>query len=54
MAEKARSDFRVNGQPAFVLHTYPWKETSLIVEFFTRDFGRMSLVARGAKRPMSQ
>lgn len=54
MAEKGRSEFRVNLQPAFVLHTYPWKETSLIVEFFTRDYGRISLVARGAKRPMSQ
>lgn len=37
-----------------VLHTYPWRETSLIVEAFTRDHGRMSLVARGAKRPTSQ
>ena len=54
MAEKDRTDRRVSQQPAFVLHTYPWKETSLIVEFFTRDFGRMSMVARGAKRPMSQ
>ena len=32
----------------------PWRETSLIVEVFTRDFGRMALVARGAKRPTSQ
>lgn len=54
MADKGRSEYRVNQQPAFVLHTYPWRETSLIVEFFTRDYGRLSLVARGAKRPMSQ
>ena len=54
MAEKGRSEYRVDQQPAFVLHTYPWRETSLIVEFFTRDYGRIPLVARGAKRPMSQ
>ncbi len=42
---------KVDGQPAFVLHTYPFRETSLIVEVFTRDFGRMALLARGARRP---
>jgi DNA repair protein RecO (recombination protein O) len=45
---------RVGGQPAFVLHSYPYKETSLIVELFTRDFGRVALIAKGAKRPHSQ
>jgi len=45
---------RVDQQPAMVLHSYPWRETSLIVEVFTRDHGRMALVARGAKRPTSQ
>jgi len=45
---------RIDHQPAFVLHTYAWRETSLIVEAFSRDFGRMALVARGAKRPTSQ
>ena len=45
---------RVNGQPAFVLHSYPYKETSLIVDMFTRDHGRIGLVAKGAKRPHSQ
>jgi DNA repair protein RecO (recombination protein O) len=47
-------DVRVDHQPAFVLHSYPWRETSLIVEVFSRDFGRVALVARGAKRPTSQ
>jgi DNA repair protein RecO (recombination protein O) len=45
---------RIDQQPGFVLHGYPWRETSLIVEAFTRDFGRVALVARGAKRPTSQ
>jgi DNA repair protein RecO (recombination protein O) len=48
------SDARVDHQPGVVLHTYAWRETSLIVEAFTRDYGRMALVARGAKRPTSQ
>jgi DNA repair protein RecO (recombination protein O) len=42
---------KVDGQPAYVLHSYPFRETSLIVEVFTRDFGRMALLARGARRP---
>ena len=36
-----------------MLHTYPYKETSLIVEAFTRNFGRVALLARGARRPRS-
>ncbi|HQR57532.1 MAG TPA: DNA repair protein RecO [Burkholderiaceae bacterium] len=51
---RRRDEARVDHQPGFVLHTTAWRETSLIVEAFTRDFGRMSLVARGAKRPTSQ
>ncbi|MBB3121678.1 DNA repair protein RecO [Pseudoduganella violacea] len=45
---------KVAGQPAFVLHSYPYKETSLIVDLLTRDFGRVALIAKGAKRPHSQ
>ncbi|MES2153001.1 MAG: DNA repair protein RecO [Pseudomonadota bacterium] len=47
-------DHRIAGQPGFVLHSYPYKETSLIVDMFTRDFGRVGLVAKGAKRPHSK
>lgn len=47
------SEFRITGQPAFVLHSYPYRETSLIVDVFTRDHGRLALVAKGAKRPHS-
>jgi DNA repair protein RecO (recombination protein O) len=45
---------RVTGQPGFVLHSYPYKETSLIVDMFTRDHGRIGVVAKGAKRPLSK
>jgi DNA repair protein RecO (recombination protein O) len=45
---------RRDDQPAFVLHVYPYRETSLIVEAFTPEFGRVALVARGARRPRSE
>lgn len=45
---------RVDGQPAFLLQSHPYRETSLVVDVFSRDFGRIGLVARGAKRPRSQ
>ena len=48
-AHKSRQD----AQPAFVLHSYPYRETSLVLEVFTRNFGRIALVARGARRPRS-
>ena len=47
------SNTRQDNQPVFVLHTYPFKETSLVVELFTREFGRISAVAKGARRPRS-
>src|SRR5437867_10338211 len=45
---------RRDDQPAFVLHTYAYRETSLIVEAFTSEYGRVAMVARGAKRPRSE
>ncbi len=51
MADAGRA--RREAEPAFVLHSYPFRETSLIVEVFTRNHGRVALVARGARRPRS-
>ena len=45
---------RVHDEPAYVLHAHPWKETSLILDVFSRHHGRLALVAKGAKRPTSQ
>lgn len=45
---------RRDDEAAFVLHTYPYRETSLIVEAFTPGYGRVAMVARGAKRPRSE
>ncbi|MGB4467071.1 MAG: DNA repair protein RecO [Azovibrio sp.] len=44
---------KVDAQPAYVLHTRPYRETSLLVEAFSRDYGRVALLARGARRPHS-
>ena len=44
---------RISDEPAYVLHRYDWSESSLILEVFTRNYGRIALVAKGAKRPTS-
>ncbi|MCY3939693.1 MAG: DNA repair protein RecO [Gammaproteobacteria bacterium] len=44
---------RVELAESWVLHSRPFRETSLIVEAFSREFGRMGLVARGGRRPRS-
>jgi DNA repair protein RecO (recombination protein O) len=41
-------------QVAFVLHSHDWSESSLILELFTREAGRVVAAAKGAKRPTSQ
>jgi DNA repair protein RecO (recombination protein O) len=48
-----RAAERVFDEPAFVLHSVPWRETSLVVELLTRRHGRIGCVAKGAKRPRS-
>ena len=44
---------RIADEPAFVLHRYDWSESSLILETLTRHYGRVALVAKGAKKPSS-
>jgi DNA repair protein RecO (recombination protein O) len=44
---------RIADEPAYVLHRYDWSESSLILEVFTRGYGRIALVAKGAKKPSS-
>ena len=36
-------------QPAFVLHTRPYRDTSMLVDFLTPQFGRFTAVARGVR-----
>lgn len=45
---------RYAAQPAYVLHTRPWRETSLLVEVLSADHGRLGLIARGVHGPRKQ
>ena len=40
-------------QPTYVLHRRPYSNSSLLLECFTLDEGRMPIIAAGAKRPKS-
>lgn len=40
---------RINHQPIFLLTSKPWRENSLWVEAFSRDYGRVALLARSAR-----
>lgn len=39
--------------PAFVLHTRPYRDSSLLIELFTKDSGRLTAIAKGGRRPAS-
>jgi DNA repair protein RecO (recombination protein O) len=45
---------RIQLEPAYVLHSRSFRETSLIVDAFTREHGRVAVVARGVKSPRSR
>lgn len=45
---------RVEQQPGFVLHARAWRETSLLLEVLSRDYGRVGLVARGVRAARSR
>jgi len=40
-------------EPAYVLHRRPWRETSLMVDIFSLNHGRMTVIARGANSAKS-
>lgn len=44
---------RHQNEPAFVLHSHPFRETSLLLDVYSREHGRLAIVARGARRPRS-
>ena len=45
---------RVQDQPVYILHQRPFRDTSQILEIFSRDFGRLSVVSRGSRGPKSR
>lgn len=48
MTSRARHHQETQG---YLLHTLAWRETSLIIEVFTEQHGRLALIARGVRRP---
>lgn len=45
---------RLLGQPAIVLHATRWRESSLLLEVFTHEHGRIGMIARGVQGPRRQ
>lgn len=45
---------RVLLTPVYVLHTRPFRNTSLLVDFFSQEYGLVSVVARSARGPKSR
>lgn len=48
------SENTVLSQPAFILHQQNYRETSLIIDALTRDYGRVSLIAKGVRQAKSK
>ena len=45
---------RVSLEPAWILHQHPYRDSSLLLEVFSREYGRIGLVARGARSARSR
>lgn len=50
----AREPRRAQLAPAYILHHQPYRDTSRILEVLTRDYGRLSLFARGVRGPKAK
>lgn len=48
------SDTVFHNQPAYILHQQSYRESSLIIDGLTKDFGRISLIAKGVRKPKSK
>ncbi len=45
---------RFGSQPAYILHSRPYRETSVLMEVLTRDHGRISVIAKGVRAPKAR
>lgn len=43
----------VSREPVYLLHSRPYRETSLLIDVFSLNYGLLRLVVRGAHRPSS-
>lgn len=44
---------RVEKEPSFILHQRAYSETSVILDIFSKKYGRLSLIAKGVKKQAS-
>ena len=42
---------RIEAEPGFLLHSTPYRETSLLVDLYTKNHGRIRCVAKGFRKP---
>jgi len=49
-----RNATRIQLTPGYLLHHRPYRDTSRILEVLTRDYGRLSLFARGVRGPKAK
>ena len=45
---------RIQNEPSVLLHSRPYSESSLLVEIFSLNYGRLGLLAKGARRLKSR
>ena len=44
----------IENEPVFIIHQRPYSETSQILNLFSKNFGRVDVIAKGSKRPKSK
>ena len=44
----------IENEPVFIIHQRPYSETSQILNLFTKNYGRVDVIAKGSKRPKSK
>ena len=42
---------RIEAEPGFLLHSTPYRETSLLVDLYSKNHGRIRCVAKGFRKP---
>jgi DNA repair protein RecO (recombination protein O) len=45
---------QIETQLAYILHSRPYRETSLLLEIFTKDYGRLGVIAKGVRTPKAK
>lgn len=45
---------KISQQPAYLLHRRPYSETSLLLDIFTQEYGRLTLIAKGCRKKKNQ